>query len=113
MCFLNPHLIKRKQRCEGANALVIILILILFITALLYEISTSFDTCEGLFGDSVHLNLERHANYKKFTQGRCAENYRSTNNRIQDFSYVARLVYLHSNIKTIGCSGSLISGKFL
>jgi hypothetical protein len=76
-----------------------------------YSVYQSFNTCNGLFGDSVNLFFKWHSNYKKFNV-----DYEKFYNPKHDvdfhkYPWMVRIIYLLNNKSHFGCSGFLITGE--
>lgn len=109
--FINFGAIQRATRVEIVKYLGVIVVISLVLLIFASFTLKSFHDCEGAFGDTVHLNLKDHPNYKKLYHGKCIKEYHGTEDH--KFPFIARFVLVNETEKVIFCSGSLISGKFL
>ena len=113
---INTGAIRRATRVEILKALIVILVISLVLMVIFSLIFKSFHTCQGAFGDTVHLDLRKHQNYEKLFHGKCSENYHrkvhEDDANDHKFPFIARFVYTNDTQKVIFCSGSLISGEF-
>lgn len=63
----------------------------------------SFYYCSGIFGDTFHLELDKHKNYQKFRIGKCSESANMDDYSIdEEYAYVARYIYIGENETFIG-----------
>lgn len=81
------------------------------ISLIFYSVYQSFDTCNGLFGESVNVFWKYHRNYKKFNI--TYENFYDPRSEIDFYKYpwMVRIITLSVNESHFGCSGFLITGK--
>ncbi|KAL7016857.1 hypothetical protein ACKWTF_010164 [Chironomus riparius] len=93
------------------KTLLVTAFLVFPLCLLLYSAYQSFNTCNGLFGDSVAVFLKHHKNYKKFVFS--YEKYYEPKSEVDFYKYpwMVRIIYVYKNKSYFGCSGFLITDR--
>lgn len=102
----------RKIRKKALLISIVILCVIIPFCLAIWSVYQSFDSCNGLFGDSVKGHMEWHQYYEKFsfTYEKFYNPKNETN--LNKYPWMVRFTVFENNCTKFRCSGFLINGLY-